>query len=79
MLNIYAYYENFQETKRGEHNLGSEWLSMNENVAHTKALNCTNVIEIKNTERYLFKIRCKRENTVSKNADLTGDYRETRN
>jgi len=79
MLNIYAYYENFQETKSGEHNLGSEWFSMNENVAHTKVLNCTNVTEIKNTERYLFKIRCKRENTVSKNAALTADYRETRN
>jgi hypothetical protein len=44
---------------------------MNENVAHTKVINCTNVIEIKNTERHLFKIRCKRENTVSKNAALT--------
>jgi len=55
------------------------WLSMNENVAHTKVLNCTNVTEIKNTQRHLFKMRCKRENTVSKNAALTRDYREMRN
>jgi len=79
MLNINAYYENFRETKSGEHNLDSEWLSMNENVPHMKVLNCTDVTEIKNTERYLFKIRCKRENTVIKNAALTADYRETRN
>lgn len=62
------------ENKGGQHNLCSEWLSMNENVAHTKVLNFTNVME-----RYLFKIRCKRENKASKNANLTGDNRETRN
>jgi hypothetical protein len=34
----------------------SIWLSMDENVANRKAVNCTNISEIKGREKYLFKI-----------------------
>jgi hypothetical protein len=36
----------------------------NEWIAYKKIINCTNIIELRNTGSYLYKIKCKWENKI---------------
>jgi hypothetical protein len=54
-----------ETTKWKETFLSSKCLNINEVVAYKRILNCTNVADIRNIEKYLYKIRCKWQNKVS--------------
>jgi hypothetical protein len=48
--------------------LCSKWLSVNEDVAYMKIINCrpTNVIHLKKNRKYMYKIRCRWDSSISK-------------
>jgi hypothetical protein len=55
------------ETRRlKEHFLSRKWLTINEEIAYNKIINCTNTLEIRNIGMYLYKIICKWENRFKK-------------
>jgi hypothetical protein len=61
------------ETRRlREHLLSRKWLIINEELAYKNIINCTNTVELRNLGRYLYKIKCKWENTI-KGFQLDGD------
>jgi hypothetical protein len=43
-----------------------EWLIINEEVAYKRMINCTSAVELRNIGGYLYKVRCKWENKISK-------------
>jgi hypothetical protein len=45
--------------------LSRKWFTVNEEVAYKRTINCTNAVELKHTEKYLHKIRCKLGNKIS--------------
>jgi hypothetical protein len=44
--------------------LSRKWLRLNEWIAYTKIINCTNIIDLRNIESYLYKMKCKWENKI---------------
>jgi hypothetical protein len=44
--------------------LSRKWLKLNEWIAYKKIINCTNIIELKNTGICLYEIKCKWENKI---------------
>jgi hypothetical protein len=52
------------ETRKWRKIVLSKWLSVNEKVAYEGIINCTNAVELRNIEIYLYKIRCKWDNKI---------------
>jgi hypothetical protein len=51
--------------KRREQFFSIKWLVRNDEVAYKRLLiNCTNVVELRDIGKYLYKIRCKWENKI---------------
>lgn len=46
--------------------LCNKLLSINEDLAYKKTVNCTSVVDLKTIRKYLYRIRCKEENNISK-------------
>jgi hypothetical protein len=44
---------------RGNSSLKRKWLIVKEEVSHTRIINCANAIELRDTGKYLHKLRCK--------------------
>jgi hypothetical protein len=44
--------------------LSMKWLGLNEWIAYKKIINCTSIIELRNTGIYLYEFKCKWQNTV---------------
>jgi hypothetical protein len=42
-----------------------KWLKINADVAYKRIINFTHVVELRNTGKYLYKIRCKWEIKIS--------------
>jgi hypothetical protein len=54
------------ETRKwGEQLLSRKWRIVNEEVAYKRIINCTNAIELRNTGKYLYKIRYKWDNKIN--------------
>jgi hypothetical protein len=51
--------------------LSSKWLNINEDVAYKRKMNCTSVVELRNTGKYLYKIVCKWENKTELQESLS--------
>jgi hypothetical protein len=61
------------ETRRlREHLLDRKWQIINEELAYKKIINCTNTVELRNSGRYLYKIKYKGENRM-KELQLRGE------
>jgi hypothetical protein len=53
------------ETRRLRgHLLSRKWQIINEELAYMKIINCTNTVELRNLDGYLYKIKCKWENRI---------------
>jgi hypothetical protein len=46
-------------------NVSRKWLTVNDEVAYKRIINCTNVGELRHIGKLLYKIRCKWENKIS--------------
>jgi hypothetical protein len=44
--------------------LSRKWIRLNEWIFYKKIINCTNIIELRNIGSFLYKIKCKWENTI---------------
>jgi hypothetical protein len=55
----------FGKSLWGERFLCRKWLIVNEEVAYKRVINCTNVVELRNIEKYMYKGRRKWENEIS--------------
>jgi hypothetical protein len=44
--------------------LSRKWLMLNDWIAYKKIINCTNIIDLRNIEICLYKIKCKWENKI---------------
>jgi hypothetical protein len=55
----------YETRKWREQSLNRKWPMLNEGIACEKIINCTNIIELRNTGTDLYKIRCKWENKTS--------------
>jgi hypothetical protein len=44
--------------------LSIKWLRLNEWIVFKKIINCINIIELRNTGSYVYKIKCKWENKI---------------
>jgi hypothetical protein len=63
----------YPETRRlREHLLSRKWQIINEELAYKKIINYTNTVELRNLDRYLYKIKCKWENRI-KELQLDGE------
>jgi hypothetical protein len=49
----------------GEKHLISAWLSINEDLAINRKINCTKMTHLKNIRIYLYKVGCKRDSKAS--------------
>jgi hypothetical protein len=61
------------ETRRlREHFLSRKWQVINEELAYKEIINCTNIVKLRNLDRYLCRIKCKWGNII-KELQLDGD------
>jgi hypothetical protein len=44
--------------------LSRKWLTVNEESAYKKIINCTNAVKLRNIGNYRYKVRCKWENKI---------------
>jgi hypothetical protein len=42
-----------------------KWLIVNEEIPYKRIIPCSNGVELRNTGKYLHKIRCKRDSKIS--------------
>lgn len=62
----------FSEVEQKEKHLNSKFTGVNEDLAWKKIINCTKAESKGNIGKYLYKSRCKWENTI-RNLDLRND------